>query len=91
MAEFHGIRRKWGFPHIFQDLGKQLLEEKGRHEHVKSKTAVPRITENTGGREGEELHQRSRRKRLERALRAEQNEEQKRLCITYNVQREGED
>lgn len=84
MEEFHEIRKKKKkkgiFPHIGQDLGKQPLEEKGRHTCVKSKTAISRIMENTNGRGGEELRERSRRKEIERAERAEKTEAQKRLC-----------
>lgn len=53
-------------------VGKQLLEERGRQAHVKSKPAIPRIMENASGRGGEAL----------RAPRAEKTAAQKRLCIT---------
>lgn len=45
-------KKKGRLPHIGQDLGKQLLEENGRHICVKSKSAIPRIMENAMEEEG---------------------------------------
>lgn len=55
-------KKKGRFPHIGQDLGKQVLEEGGRHSCVKSKAAIPRIMGNASGRGGDELHERGRRR-----------------------------